>query len=553
MTTRRAFLAKASLSVVGVGLAAIPRRTYAIPMTARQPVNRLIPDTVDPETLRRLARQAIEAAVAAGATYADIRVSAQRVFKFGGAPQGYDPWEGYAEFTGGFNCRVRVGAGWATVYSGDLTATTVVQAAQRAVATARAMSAVTTTPVSWAPAPVVTGEWATPIQIDPFTVSPTDQAWLATALLEAARRRHDVDSTAIFDWTSETRVFASSEGSFLTQRLHHARPSVSVEIISPLFQLHPIKLNVPSIAPCSAGFECVTGPDRQDAVCQTVDDGLHLGSLSLGELDVGRYEVVVDGTSMATLAGETLLPALELARAIGDGDRGRSWFGPIESVLDQPRWNDQLTIVSDRTVPQYGAAKWDDEGVAIDAFPLIDRGVVVNYLSTRANLGVLHDWQTKRGGERSGADGRFTSTHGAAVSWSPTHAPMGSTTAVTMVPSPTGLSLEAMVKQVQNGLVMRTLEATWGDQGSAGGLGKPLALFIVKKGQLTRRFPHDSGFVQFGAARLWSKLAQIGNASTMEGHLCKVLKLEPFAAQVQAVSAPAGHFHEIDIYDPRKS
>ena len=79
MITRRRFLATSSTAVAGLGLS--PHALSAIPLTRatrRTRPNDWIPDLPTDETFRALALAAMDAARAAGAEFADIRIGVQR-------------------------------------------------------------------------------------------------------------------------------------------------------------------------------------------------------------------------------------------------------------------------------------------------------------------------------------------------------------------------------------------------------------------------------------------------------------------------------------------
>src|SRR5687768_9951874 len=77
-TTRRDFLATTSLAVAGTILTAPSVRGQSLPTNIGHsplPANAFLPEPIGASTLRALAASGIEAARAAGASYADIRVA----------------------------------------------------------------------------------------------------------------------------------------------------------------------------------------------------------------------------------------------------------------------------------------------------------------------------------------------------------------------------------------------------------------------------------------------------------------------------------------------
>src|SRR5665213_442686 len=125
------------------------------------------PSVGDP-TYRELTQVALDAARAAGASYSDIRISARR-------SQGVRTRENQLQGvndsdTLGFGIRALANGAWGFAASNILTKDVVAQVARDAVAIAKANSTVQLKPIILAPTSVATGEWKSPIKIDPFDV-----------------------------------------------------------------------------------------------------------------------------------------------------------------------------------------------------------------------------------------------------------------------------------------------------------------------------------------------------------------------------------------------
>ena len=103
-------------------------------------------------------------------------------------------------------------------------------AARDAVATARGYSAIQLVPTELAPCPVVHGEWTTPIQGDPFLIPFSDQWDLIRSYTDIADRVTpqslvEGDVLMTFNWTKEYRLYASTDGSLVTQTLYRSHPA----------------------------------------------------------------------------------------------------------------------------------------------------------------------------------------------------------------------------------------------------------------------------------------------------------------------------------------
>jgi len=492
------------------------------------------PDLLDPATLRTLALGGIDAARSAGATYADIRVANRRHLEI--FVNGIYPYSNIG-FDVSYGLRVLVDGAWGFVYDFAPTPDAVVRAARTAVSTARGIAKIGGRVPAMTPAPVVTGEWTTPVAIDPFAVSPDDHVSVYGAYVSAGQRVPDGLAEALFCWSTETRVFASSEGSLVTQQLMHAEPRVGVGV---MFEgTDSLGMYVTDFAPASAGFEIALGTHLQDRVKEATEEVAQFFSYPVANVEVGRYEAVFDGTSVGALLGATINPALELDRVLGHhaDDSGSSFLGPVTDVLGHRLFSPQLTVSAGRSAPLFGAAKWDDEGCATKAFPLIDHGTVVDYFTTRTTASALTSWYASQG--------KAAHTCGSAVTLSPVRSPSGRASQLTMASGTSGTSLETLTQRISNGMLVRATTHVVSDQQLANSACYPNLLFEVKHGRITRRLRHAG--MQFSTKRLWQSLTTVGDATTAQCRLHQSTVDQPWAKVKQAITAPAAHFREIDV------
>src|SRR4051812_6588632 len=111
--SRRQFLARTSIAAAGtgVGIGVAAQSLWSLPTRSSQPVSVFAPDLVDPDTLRQLARRAIDAATAAGATYADIRIADRRMLMT--QPAAADvPWDNRIGFEYSYGIRACINGVW---------------------------------------------------------------------------------------------------------------------------------------------------------------------------------------------------------------------------------------------------------------------------------------------------------------------------------------------------------------------------------------------------------------------------------------------------------
>jgi len=537
--TRRDFLTAGAMAAAGATLGG--RRLSAAALRRPTTADAQLPDMLDAAALRTLATRAIDAARSAGATYADVRVSDRQVYATNFSAQAV-----FSDLNASqaYGVRALVDGVWAFVYGVTPTVDGIAEAARRAVRDARSYRTVSAARVELAPAPVVQGEWATPFEIDPFTVPLPQQVDLLGACLQAGARLTGLTGYYIFEWSRETRVFASTDGSLITQRFRRARPSAM--LASTNYYLGADTFFVPGFNASSGGYELALQTDLQATVKASASVVQQLVRLPQKQLDVGRYEAVFDGASCGGLFGDTFGPAFEAGRVFGDDMNadGDSFLTPPEQVLGVPAWSRQLDVRADQELPNFTAAKWDDEGVATRAFPLVEKGAVVDYCMTRDSAPALAAWYRKRGVPEG--------SRGSAIAWSATRPPIGGIGHVTLAPGTARASLADLYRGVKQGILVTNLSRSSADAGLRAATITRAAMFEIKNGQLVSRV--RGNVVQCGTEQLWKRLSTLGDASTMGTFTRNTMHGLPWWAITQNITAPALLVPEISVFNlPAKS
>jgi len=522
-----------------------------IPVNAKRPVTSFVPALADPEDMRRHARMAIEAATAAGAHYADVRVGDQRQFYCG------EGWLGSRlKLSYSYGLRVAVDGTTAFLGGADPTPERLVAAARSAVASARGLakirknigssSAAHAPAVSRAiaPAPVVTGEWCTPIEIDPFAVSPDDHvaALMGFQSLNDMVRGPVACGLVLVQWTAETRVFASSEGSLITQHLAHVLPEIGIAGFSQdpsigkndAIMVYSLNTVLP---PSSAGFECVLGIALREQVAQAMDDLLPWTAYRTAPVDVGRKALVLDGAAFGTVLGATVIPALALDRVLGEEQdvSGTSFLAPPESVLGQPLFAPTLNVSVVTGGTHYGRRQWDDEGIPQRAFPVIERGAVVDYFASRATVSTLRD-------QFSLPSLQSLQPHGVLHATTAGGIPRPMPSACVAASAPNGpSSLLELAATIKDGIIVRG-GAISGDQQGAGGALFNAPMFEIQNGKVTRRLLY--GQLEFSTKALLKGITAVGGPGTVNTTTNFLFAGAPVTMMHQAVTAPAVHIRD---------
>ncbi|MCU0647045.1 MAG: TldD/PmbA family protein [Gemmatimonadaceae bacterium] len=391
--SRREFLRTSSAAAAGAALVASGRLAQAQSAAAR--MARL--GHGDPAAQATIAI-ALEAARAAGASYADARVSlsrTQNVFTRERRVQGLVDNE-----TLGVGVRVLVDGAWGFAATSDLRADAVARVARQAVAQAKATRGAGRRPVTLAPTPGnQKGTWRSAIQVDPFTVPVEDKVALLLAANEAALKvpqARFVTSSMFF--LKDEKTYGNTEGTLVEQTIFRAQPSVNVTAVSKDFRDFQTRQSN-DIQPMGRGYEHVTEAKLVENAPRWADEAVQ--KLSAKPVEVGRYDLVLHPTHLWLTIHESVAHPTELDRAMGyeANYAGTSFVFPPEKVLGSLQFGSPLmNIDADRSQPgSLAACGWDDDGVVPERFDIVKDGVFVDYQTTREQALWLSDYYRKRG------------------------------------------------------------------------------------------------------------------------------------------------------------
>ncbi len=389
--SRRDFLKTSAAAAAGTAIGArilSAGDAFAAPM----------PTAGDP-AIKALMQVALDVAKASGASYADVRVSARRqqnVNTRDKIVQGASDTD-----TFGLGVRTLVDGSWGFAATSNLTKDAIAAAAKNAIGQAKANRVSQIKPVILAPTPGnQVGEWKTPIQTDPWSVSiPEKCALLLDANAAAAKVKGVRNVTSSMFFLKEEKTLMTSDGSYIVQTVYRTQPSMSITAVSDDrsdFQTRQSN----DVAPMGAGYEHVVNAKLGENSTRWAEEAV--AKLSAKAVEPGRYDLLLHPSNLWLTIHETIAHPTELDRAMGyeANYAGTSFVAPPEKVLGQMKYgSDVMNIVGDRDQPgSLGAVKWDDEGVQPVTFDIIKDGVFVDYQTTREQASML-DWYYKKVGK----------------------------------------------------------------------------------------------------------------------------------------------------------
>jgi TldD protein len=280
--------------------------------------------------------------------------------------------------------RVLVGNGWGFAASSDTSEASMRAAAQRALEVAAASNIASTQEIVLSDVEPHVATWASQYQIDPWSIpieKKIEHLMNATEPMRSDPRIHQA-SGEISCYRQE-KTFGSTLGSFIEQTTTEMGGGIeAVAIDGNEFQrrTYPNPFGGDFQA---EGWEFIERLDLAHKGLQVRDEALAL--LAAPKAPAGRFDLIVGSSQLALQVHESCGHPTELDRAMGleISLAGGSFLQP--DMLGKFRYgSDLVTIVADATVPgALGSFAFDDDGVPAQRFPLIDRGLFVDYLTGR--------------------------------------------------------------------------------------------------------------------------------------------------------------------------
>jgi TldD protein len=328
-----------------------------------------------------LAAEAVDAALAAGATYADARVVNDRhrsLAAQNGRMESVDESE-----TLGLGIRALVGSSWGFASTSDLADDAVRRAGATATATAKASTRLPGPPLELADVPVSQTHWENPVVEEPFEVSIAEQADLVVGLTTAM---HGVGGVAIATATVrfwETRSwFVSSQGHRISQRIVKSGGGMSATAIGEgesQIRSYPQSFGQYE----TGGYEVVRGFDLPGNAERVATEATAL--LEADPCPAGTMDIILGGSQVALQIHESVGHAIELDRILGwEAAFAGTSFLELENLGSMRYGSDLMNITADATIPgSLGTFGFDDEGTPAKRVDIVTEGTWVGVLSGR--------------------------------------------------------------------------------------------------------------------------------------------------------------------------
>jgi TldD protein len=383
-----------------------------------------------------IASRAVEAALHAGATYADARVMEIRTESMSARNGVIEALE--REERAGVGVRALIGSSWGFFAVPDVGSAAAIRAGEGAAAVARASTRVPGKDLGLVPEQPVQGHWASECREDPWAVGLAEKGDLLEGVTRAMLD-HGADLGEASHRIWDTRKWlVSSEGTKVDQHIVETGAAMSATAVG---ERETQRRSYPGIRGQygTRGWELVRELDLPANAGRIAEEARQL--LTADECPaLDATDVILGSEQMALQIHESVGHATELDRILGweAAFAGTSWLDLRQ--LGSLRFGSELmNITADATLPgALGSFGFDDEGTPAHPVDIVKEGIWVGTLSGRDSAALA-------GIERSGGAVRADGFD---------RIPMVRMTNVGLLPGES--SLDEMIAATDDGILMDT-------------------------------------------------------------------------------------------------
>jgi TldD protein len=331
------------------------------------------------------ATAAVDAALAAGARYADARVMHRR-YESMNARNG-DIEELTQDEDAGIGVRALVGSSWGFFAVPDLSDAEARRAGARATAIAKASAGVPGPAVDLVAVTAAVGSWASLCHIDPLGVALSDKGdLLAGATAESHEQGADI-AEGIYQIWDTRKWFVSSEGHRIDQHIRECGAGISATAIG---DNETQRRSYPSYRGQygTRGWELVNELDLGAHAARIADEAQALLTAPL--CPQGETNLILGGEQLALQIHESVGHAIELDRILGweAAYAGTSWLD-LAKLGGLQYGSELMNVTIDPTLPgALGSFGYDDEGTPAAPRPAVQAGTWVGVLAGRDSAAV---------------------------------------------------------------------------------------------------------------------------------------------------------------------
>jgi TldD protein len=488
---------------------------------------------------QNLADAALSAAVAAGASYADLRI--HRITSEIVQLRDGELETAVVSREIGLAVRVIVDGTWGFASHAELSAEVAAETARRAVGVATALAPLNAEPIALAAEPVYRDAiWVSSYLIDPFEIPTAEKISVLGEYSGRLLAADGVDHvSAALNAVKEQTFYADTFGSTTTQQRVRIMPMLeAVTVDSSEGSFETMRTLAP---PMARGWEVLNGDEVWDWSAELAQVPTLLAEkVKAPSVASGPTDLVIDPSNLWLTIHESIGHATEYDRAIGyEAAYAGTSFATPDKLGTMRYGSPVMNVTADRTV-EFGLATigYDDEGVAAQSWDLVRDGTFVGYQLDRV-------FAPRLGQQRS---------NGCSYADSPHHVPIQRMANVSLQPA-SGVDAETttadLVARVEDGIYI-VGDKSWSiDMQRYNFQFTGQRFFRIRQGRLDGQV-RDVAY-QATTTDFWNSMEAVGGASTWRlGGAFNCGKAQP--GQVAAVShgCPSALFRGVNVLNTRE-
>ncbi len=377
-----------------------------------------------------------------GAQYADARLyaddSSETLIIYDGNLEAND-----TEIEQGIGIRIMYGGAWGFAATSDLGK--IGSCFDTALENAKTAARLVRVPLSMGKSPAHKDEYHSPVETDPFAVSLEDKLSFLTGIDQVLKEDWILRRYVYANLQRKTILFWNSAGTVIEKHLTNVFGSMEVMALDSDGDMQRRSMELYSPGTGTRGWEMMTDPDLFSGHAERIKQ--ELGALLKADmLEHGRRSVILLPGQGHLQVHETIGHALELDRILGyELSYAGGSFVTLDDVGSLRYGSDKLTASAYGGIANSpGTFGYDDDGTPERDYLLIDKGTLVDVLSSRAMISEANQKAGRQVFAQSGGVARATSFY---------RAPIDRMTNVNIIPGNDG-SLEDIIASTENGIVV---------------------------------------------------------------------------------------------------
>jgi TldD protein len=334
--------------------------------------------------MKKLAQNALDAAVRRGVSYSDVRVIEEQDRHV--STKNGKAGDVSSSTSMGLGVRVLDQGCWGFAATDDLTARGLETAAALAVEIARTSGMARKHDVTLAPVERYVADWVAPCRIDPFSISVDQNLSLLLAIDQELCRHPGVTlAETSLSFTRNRQVFASSVGSLIDQ----TRYVTGAGFVAMSYKENEIqKRSFPNSFGGQhqlKGYELVEELNLLENAPRIAEEAVALHAAD--QCPEGSFDLILDSSQMGLQIHESVGHPIELDRVLGsEANYAGMSFLTLDKLGKLRYGSDLVNIVCDARAehgPGLGTFAFDDEGVPAQQTDIIRSGLFTGYMTSR--------------------------------------------------------------------------------------------------------------------------------------------------------------------------